>query len=70
MSILRNQSLNLQKAVIIEPPYHLNVLLEVQILPIKLIYFATRHDKTEILFSNVKCLLIVIDSVYVKQTLG
>lgn len=45
MSIFRYQSLNPPKAVMIKPFYHLNVLLEVQILLIKVVHFATRHDK-------------------------
>lgn len=45
MSIFRNQSLNPKKTVMINPFYHLNMLLEVQTLHIKAVHLTTRRVK-------------------------
>lgn len=50
--------------------YHLNALLEAQILQIKVLHVDTRRDKMEIPFLNMKCLLTAIDNGCVKQILG
>lgn len=70
MLIFRNQLLYPQNVVMIQLFYHLNALLEAQILQIKVLHVDTRRDKTEIPFLNVKCLLTAIDNGCVKQTLG